>query len=167
MNYSKIYECDTANGYGIRYTIFVSGCEHHCKQCHNPSTWDFNYGAEWTDIQQNEMVSYLKAHSYVNGVTISGGDPLHPRNINTVLSIIKTVKNINKTVWVYTGYTYEYLSTLPIWNELSKYIDILVDGEFEIDKKDLRLLFRGSSNQRLIDVQSSIKENKVILYEHD
>lgn len=170
MNYSNIKFNDIANGEGIRTSLFVSGCTHHCKHCFNPETWDFNYGNIFTQEVQDKIISSL-APSHINGLTLLGGEPMEPANQKGLLNFIKTVKQIypTKTIWCYTGYLFdeELLKSsrahCPWTREFLSYIDILVDGEFKIDLKDITLRFKGSSNQRVIDVQESLKQNKVIL----
>ncbi len=150
MNYCGIYKSDSCNGIGWRTVLFVSGCNHSCKNCQNPKTWDKNYGKEFTDKTLNDLITYIKP-DYIDGLTLSGGDPLFPDNREEVLKICKTIKTIlpNKTIWLYTGYTYEDVKDLEIFN----YIDVVVDGKYEEDKRDLSLEFRGSSNQRIIDLR--------------
>lgn len=151
MNYCGIYRCDCCNGIGFRTVLFVSGCNHQCKNCQNPKTWDKNYGKEFTDETLNILIEQLQK-PYIDGLTLSGGDPLFPDNREEVLRICKTIKTIfsNKTIWLYTGYKYEEVRDL----EIMKYIDIIVDGQFIEEQQDLSLAFRGSSNQNIIDVKT-------------
>lgn len=164
MNFHKITTNDIANGRGVRVVLWVSGCNHKCKECHNPQTWDINSGIPFTE---NDYTILYKAldKPYIDGITFSGGDPLHPNNRETVYNISTQLKKDlpNKTQWVYTGYSWEDIYNLPIMNNL----DVLVDGEFKIDLKDITLLFKGSSNQRLIDVQATIKNNNEIILWQD
>ena len=170
MNYANIKYNDIANGEGVRTSLFVSGCTHHCPHCFNPETWDFNYGNELTEEVENKNLESLKPN-HINGLTLLGGEPMESANQKGLLSLVKKVKELlpNKTIWCYTGYLFdeELLKTsrarCPWTDELLSYIDILVDGEFKIDLKDITLRFKGSSNQRIIDVQKSLKENEVIL----
>lgn len=170
MNYGNIKYNDIANGEGVRVSLFVSGCTHHCKNCFNPETWDFNYGKPFTKEIEDNIISAL-APDHINGLTLLGGEPMEPANQKALLDFVKRVKSIypNKTIWCYSGYLFdtELLSEsrahCPWTKELLSYIDILVDGEFKEDLKDITLRFKGSSNQRVIDVQKSLKENKVIL----
>lgn len=161
MNYAKIVKFDIANGPGIRTTLFVTGCSHHCPFCHNPETWNPYAGNPFTNYTLDELDESL-AHPYIAGLTLSGGDPLYPMNINTITDIIIHVreKYPEKSIWLYTGYEYESVKSLSFMN----YIDVLVDGEFEIDKKDISLIYCGSTNQRVIDVKESLKLGKVVLY---
>lgn len=170
MNFGNIKFNDIANGEGVRTSLFVSGCTHHCPHCFNPETWDFNYGKEFTLEIQDKIIKSL-APSHINGLTLLGGEPMEPANQKGLLEFVKRVKQTypNKTIWCYSGYLFdkELLSPsrahCPWTKELLSYIDILVDGEFKIDLKDITLRFKGSSNQRVIDVQESLKQNKVIL----
>lgn len=171
MNYADIKQYDVANGPGVRVSLFVSGCTHHCKECFNPETWDFKYGTEFTQETIEEIVEYL-APEYVKGLTLLGGDPLERENQAAVLELVKRVREVypKKNIWCYTGYLFEQdivgkmFQECDITKELMSYIDVLVDGEFVLEKKDLGLVFRGSSNQRIIRVQESLRENKICLW---
>lgn len=160
MNYCKINKVDVANGLGIRVSLFVSGCRNRCRGCFNKETWDFNYGEEFTSDTVDEIIKLLEP-DHIKGLSILGGDPFEPENIKTVLKLCREVKKrySSKDIWVYTGYLYEEFDKHPIMN----YIDILVDGQFIEELKDISLRFRGSSNQRIIDVKSSIHSGSVIL----
>ncbi len=170
MNYGNIKYYDIANGEGVRVSLFVSGCTHHCKNCFNKETWDFNYGKPFTKETEDDIIAHLSP-DYINGLTLLGGEPMEPANQHTLLPFVKRVKALypNKTIWCYSGYLFdsELLSPsrahCPFTRELLSYIDILVDGEFKEELKDITLRFKGSSNQRVIDVQKSLKENKIIL----
>lgn len=172
MNYATIKKHDIANGTGIRVSLFVSGCTHHCKGCFNPETWDFNYGSEYTEATENEILQAL-APSYIKGLTLLGGEPFEPQNQPTLLKLCKKVKEQypNKTIWCYTGYNYEMdilagkLGDHEITDALIHLIDVLVDGPFVEAKKDLRLRFKGSSNQRIIDVPKSLKHDEIVLWD--
>lgn len=172
MNYADIKKADVANGVGVRVSIFVSGCRHACKNCFNQELWNFNYGKEFTEKEIEKIIKEMD-HSYIAGLTLLGGEPLEHVNQQGLLPLVKKVKEKfpNKNIWCYTGFTFEtdVLDRMcKDWNEtreLLSYIDVLVDGKFEEDKKDLKLKFRGSSNQRIIDVQKSLKENRTVLYE--
>ena len=150
MNYCEIKKYDIANGDGVRVSLFVSGCRNHCKGCFNPETWDFNYGDLYTEEIENEITEALKPE-YISGLTVLGGDPFEPENIEAVTALCKRVKELypEKTIWVYTGYYFEDFKD----REIMKYIDVLVDGPFEMDKKDISLRFRGSSNQRILNIK--------------
>ena len=153
MYYGKIKPLDIANGPGVRVSLFVSGCRNRCKGCFNPETWDFNYGQEFTWETLHEIEEYLK-NPNVSGLSILGGDPFEPENREWVETLCAYIHHNcpDKTIWVWTGYSWEDLYELPVM----KYIDVLVDGKFEEDLKDLRLKYRGSSNQRVIDIPKSL-----------
>ena len=159
-NYAKINKYDIANGPGVRISVFLSGCEHYCKGCFNSEAWDFNYGKPFTDETIQEIVNAMKP-DYIKGITILGGEPMHPRNIETLYQIVSSIKNKypKKTIWVYTGYTLEDLLDMDdiYVSSCLVYIDVLVDGRFMEELKDLTLRFKGSSNQRIIDVQETMK----------
>jgi anaerobic ribonucleoside-triphosphate reductase activating protein len=161
LNYIKITPIDVANGVGCRVVLWTAGCEHHCKECHNPNTWNPNAGMLFDRNAEDKLFEVL-SKPFISGLTLSGGDPLHPNNIDEITSLCKKIKEKlpQKTIWCYTGSVYEDIKDI----ELMKYLDVLVDGEFQIDNKDITLLFRGSSNQRLIDVPKTIKCNSVVLY---
>lgn len=165
MNYIKISKCDTANGTGIGVVLWVSGCNRHCHGCHNPQTWDFNAGQPFTEDTMQELLEALNK-PYISRLTLSGGHPLEPKNLEVVYKIIKTVKENfpNKSIWLYTGYIFEYaLPNNDVYNIVSL-CDVVVDGRYNEHEKDISLAWRGSSNQRVIDVQKSLKQNEVILY---
>lgn len=172
MNYADIKQFDVANGPGIRISLFVSGCTHHCKGCFNEVAWDFNYGTLFTKDTIEQILEYLQP-KYIAGLTILGGEPFEPQNQKEVLSLVKEVRKRypEKSIWCYSGYDFEkdilgvMSKTYPETLELIKNLDVLVDGKFMLEKKDLGLRFRGSSNQRIIKVPESLKENKVVLWE--
>ena len=163
IKYAKIREMDVANGDGIRVSLFVQGCEFKCKGCFNPETWDFNGGKEWTKEVEKNFISLIQK-PHIKGVTILGGEPMHPKNIDTVSELIHNIKSAceDKTVWVYTGFSYEYLLDNFYYSLVN--IDVLVDGRFIEEQKDLSLKFKGSTNQRIIDVKKSLKKDMVVLY---
>ena len=170
MHYADIKKIDIANGEGVRTSLFVSGCTHHCKGCFNEETWDFHYGKPYTKEIEDEIVKSLDK-DFINGLTLLGGEPMEPANQKALLPLVKRVKELykDKTIWCYTGYLFdsELLSPsrayAPWTREFLSYIDILVDGEFKLALKDITLRFKGSSNQRIIDVHKSLKEGKVVL----
>lgn len=172
MYYADIKKADVANGVGVRVSVFVSGCTHHCKDCFNKQAWDFLYGNEFTEREIEKVVN-LMDHSYVSGLTLLGGEPFEHVNQQGLLPLVKKVKEKfpNKNIWCYSGYTFEkdiIERMCKEWKEtpeLLSYIDVLVDGEFQEDKKDIKLKFRGSSNQRIIDVKKSLKNNKTVLFD--
>lgn len=169
MNYIKITKSDIANGIGIRTVLWVSGCTMHCKECHNQSTWNFNAGQLFTNDTMNELLNSL-IPDYVAGLTLSGGHPLEKQNQQQIANIVKTVKAKypTKTIWLYTGYLYENILKMPfVVRDILPYIDILVDGKYDCTKRDITLAWCGSSNQRVIDIQKSLKENKVILFKEE
>lgn len=164
MNYHKIITDDQLNGDGLRVVLFVSGCNHHCKGCQNPQTWNPNSGQEFTDKDKEKILEML-SEDYISGITLSGGDPLYPANIDCIYDLIKSIRNkydITKDIWLYTGYKFEDI--LPFFKELLKNIDVLVDGEFIEELADKKYKWVGSTNQRVIDVQQSLNENTVVLY---
>lgn len=171
MNYSVIKKHDVANGPGVRVSLYVSGCSHHCKNCFNPETWDKNYGSIFTLKERIEIIDALRP-DYIEGLTILGGDPIEPYNISEVIKLIKSVKVVypDKSIWLYTGYKFEDLLSeklIPdrnIRDDIIRYIDVIVDGEFEEENKVIDLRFRGSTNQRIIDIKKSIKEDSIILW---
>ena len=172
MNYSLIRPCDIANGPGVRVSLFVSGCTHYCPGCFQPETWDFNYGKKFTDETIWEILRLLEPN-YIDGLTVLGGEPLDQRNMDDVWALLDVVRRMGppeKTVWLYTGSTLEFLNARPYkYGRLTKSIlnkvDILVDGPFVEAKKDLRLKFCGSSNQRLIDLRKTEETGKIVLWE--
>lgn len=172
MNYAEIKTCDIANGPGIRVTLFVSGCTHRCQNCFNEETWDFKYGSPFTADTENELINALRP-AYVKGLTLLGGEPLEHSNQQGLLPFIRRVKKElpGKDIWCYTGYTYErdvlerMCAEWEETKELLSYIDVLVDGEFVQALKDLGLRFRGSSNQRIIDLPKSLRTGKTVLWE--
>ena len=162
MRYNKIRKMDISNGPGVRVSIFVQGCSFNCKNCFNPETHDFNKGKEFTYDTINKLLE-LSDKEYINGLSILGGEPLHEFNILGTIKLAKAFKEKfpDKTIWVWTGFLFENV----INKDIFKYIDVLVDGRFEEEHKDIRLKYCGSTNQRVIDIQQSVKKNKVILYE--
>ena len=174
MKYSEIKYFDIANGPGIRTSLFVSGCTHHCKGCFNEMTWDFNAGLEYTTEVEGEIISSLSP-SFIAGLTLLGGEPMEVRNQEGIVGLVKKIKNEmpDKTIWLFSGYTFEELldkdnkrchgeHTMDILEN----VDVLVDGKFVLELKNQGLKFRGSSNQRIIDMKRSLDENKVVLTEY-
>ncbi len=172
MNYAEIKDCDIANGLGVRISLFVSGCTHHCKGCFNEATWDFNYGKPFTKEVEDKIIEMMKP-SYINGLTLLGGEPFELANQHALLPFIRRVKETypNKNIWAYSGYLLDrdLLKESRAHDEdtinLLSYIDVLVDGPFVLSLKDISLKFKGSSNQRIIDVKKSLEKNEVVLYE--
>ena len=147
MNYAGIKKTDIANGPGVRVSLFVSGCRNHCPGCFNPETWDFNYGEPFTRKTEKEIIKALRP-SWIQGLSILGGDPMEPENQKALLPLLKRIRVMcpGKDVWLYTGYTYEAVRD----SEILKWVDVLVDGPFIEAEKDISLAFRGSRNQRII-----------------
>lgn len=164
MRYAQMRKCDVANGSGIRTSLFVQGCTRHCKGCFNSETWDFAGGMEWTSQTEDEFVE-LTGKPHIKGATILGGEPMEPENRGAVTALLKRLKETypEKDIWMYSSYTFEELKEDE--GNVLNYLDVLVDGEFVEEKKDLSLRFRGSSNQRVIRVQDSLKEGKIVLWE--
>lgn len=165
MNYMEIKKTDIANGPGVRVSLFVSGCTHHCKGCFNPDTWDFCAGKPFDSEVENELISLL-SRDYIAGLTLLGGEPMEPENRTALLPFLKKVREMlpEKNIWCYSGYTFEELIDSGA-KDILALIDVLVDGEFILEKKDIRLAFRGSSNQRILDVQTSLSSNEAVFYE--
>lgn len=164
MNYADIKYPDIANGPGIRVSLFVSGCQRRCEGCFNPEAWDFTYGKKWSRKSEQRLLELLEKPQ-VAGLSILGGDPLESMNVNKVDDICTHVRwtfGDNKTIWLWTGYTWEDIRARKV--NLLKYLDVLVDGPFQIDKKDLTLPYCGSSNQRVIDVQKSLASGEIVLF---
>lgn len=169
MNYADIKKIDVANGEGVRVSVFVSGCNHHCKGCFNQCAWDFNYGKEFSEKEEQQIIDYMN-HDYISGLSLLGGEPLEPRNQEGLLPLVKKVKKKfpNKNIWCYTGFDFEkdvvgkMAKDNETTRELLKYIDVIVDGKFEEDKRDLKLQFRGSSNQKIVDVKKSLQTGQIV-----
>ena len=171
MNYAEIKKTDIANGEGVRVSLFVSGCRRHCKNCFNQIAWDFGYGKPLTEEVEEEIITALSPY-YIAGLTLLGGDPMEPENQRALLPFVKKVRARlpEKDIWCFTGYTYsggtlaEEQVRLPETSEFISLFDVLVDGRFVEELKDIRLKFRGSSNQRVIDVPKSLQTGQVVLY---
>ena len=172
MYYGEIKNCDIANGIGVRVTLFVSGCRNHCPGCFQPETWDFAYGKPFTEETEAYLLELLKPE-YINGLTLLGGDPFEPENQKALLPFLKKMKETYpiKDIWAYSGYTWEQLisgnhhANVSETPELLSLIDVLVDGPFIQEKKNIRLRFRGSENQRIINVKRSIEDKHVVMWE--
>ncbi|MFR4439383.1 MAG: anaerobic ribonucleoside-triphosphate reductase activating protein [Hungatella sp.] len=162
MRYHNITKDDMLNGEGLRTVLWVAGCNHNCRECHNPITWDIRGGIPFDQAAKQELFEELD-RPYISGVTLSGGDPLHPENREDIGKLIEEISECfpNKTIWLYTGYTWEQILALPYIRK----VDVVVDGEFVIALKDPKLHWKGSSNQRVIDVQHSLLLGEVVLYE--
>ena len=170
MYFGNIIKCDIEDGIGVRVSLFVSGCRHHCKGCFQPETWDFNYGEEFTDKTEAELLEALKP-DYIDGLTLLGGEPFEPENQKVLYPFLKKLREYfpNKNVWCYSGYTFEELcgNAHPVTDvtvPMLELIDVLVDGEFVQELKNISLQFRGSSNQRILDVKESLKNGTPQIY---
>lgn len=172
MNYAKIKWCDVSNGPGVRVSLYVSGCRNHCKNCFNPETWDFAYGEQFTREVEDSIIDGLKP-SYIKGFTLLGGDPFEPENAVVLAPFMERMRKAypDKSFWCFTGYDYEAdlltgkKGDIDTVMRLLKCFDVLVDGKFVEELKDLNLLFRGSSNQRIILVQPSLESDDVVLWD--
>lgn len=162
MKYRKIRKMDIADGPGVRVSIFFQGCDFHCKNCFNPETWSWDCGEEFNDEVIDKILDLAK-FDYITGLSILGGEPMHPNNIMGTLKLAKVFKTRypQKTIWSWSGYKYEDI----LKPEVLKYLDVLVDGQYIDSKRDPRLKWCGSTNQRVIDVAKSLKENKIVILE--
>ena len=177
MNYAKIDKISVADGIGVRTVLYVSGCSLHCKGCHNPECWDYSFGKPFTEDTMQELLLDLK-EDYIRGVTISGGHPLDGYNLPEVYKIVKRIKMVypNRDIWLYTGYTWDQILiqeqiyedhevNSPSSLDVVKLCDVIVDGPYMEELRDISLPFRGSSNQHIIDVQKSLNKNEVVLWQ--
>ena len=170
MYYSTIKDCDIANGTGVRITLFVSGCTNRCKNCFQPQTWDFSFGEPFTEQTEEKLLAMLKP-DYISGLTLLGGEPMEPQNQRALVPFLQKVRKTypQKNIWCFTGFTYDMLKTdgshprCEVTDEMLSLIDVLVDGKYVDELKDLTLQFRGSSNQRLIDMNKTRKNGEVTL----
>lgn len=171
MNYGEIKNCDIANGEGVRVSLFVSGCTHHCKNCFNAQTWDFSFGSPFTK-ETEDMILSLLAPAYINGLSLLGGEPFEPDNQRALLPFLKRVRAQypDKTIWCYSGYTLESdllsesRARCEVTDEMLSCLDVLVDGEFIEEQKNISLAFRGSENQRVIDVPKTLASGNLVWY---
>lgn len=170
MNYGQVFYADTANGIGARISLFVSGCTHHCPGCFNEETWDFNFGDPFTREVEDDIIEHLRP-SYIDGLSLLGGEPMEAQNQRALLPFLERVKHEvpHATVWIYSGYTFEELldkENRRCHTEATRRIlelaDILVDGKFILAEKDMKLRFRGSRNQRILELKESLKENRPV-----
>ena len=181
MRFASMRNLDISNGEGVGVSLFVQGCDRHCFNCFNPDTWDFNGGKEWTEETKNKFIKLID-RPYINRISVLGGEPLAEQNLDEVLSLIKEIRISfpDKTIWLYTGYDFDLLNSkyneykytpfaanadewLTRWEIISN-VNVLVDGEYIDEQRDITLKWRGSSNQRVIDVKQSLTQNKVVLY---
>lgn len=171
MHYGNIKNYDIADGEGVRVTLFCSGCTNRCEGCFQPETWDFFYGKEYTKETEDQLIQML-TNPNIQGLTLLGGDPFEPSNQRTLITLLRRVKQElpTKDVWAYTGFVYEQdllegqRKHTEVTDEMLSYIDVLVDGPFVIDEKDISLYFRGSTNQRVIDMPKTLKSGSVVIY---
>ena len=174
MNYEDIKYCDVANGEGVRVSLFVSGCTHHCKECFNKEAWDFHYGNPFTQKEIDRILEYLKPN-YIAGLSLLGGEPMEPVNQEGILPLLRVVKQTypEKNIWCYTGYLFDkdvldkMCKESEVTKEIVSYLDIVVDGEFMIDRKNLKINFRGSDNQRIIDVKKTLDAGEIVHWERE
>lgn len=174
MYYGALKKTDIANGPGVRVSLFVSGCTHHCRDCFNPETWNFQYGQEYTDRVLVEILEALEPE-YIRGITVLGGEPFEPENQRELLALYRAIRETypNKTIWVYSGYLMdqqlqqESRARIEITDEILSMIDVLVDGEFVAEQKNISLKFRGSENQRIIDVAQSLAKGRIVVIPDD
>lgn len=171
MNYAEIKNCDIANGIGVRISLFVSGCTHHCKGCFNEVAWDFDYGTPFTQETIDKILDMMRP-SYIRGLTLLGGEPFEPQNQGPIVELLRQIKEKmpEKSVWAFSGYLFDRdilsgrLGDWKVTQEYLSYLDVLVDGPFVEAKKNLSLRFRGSENQRIIDVPASLAQGKIVLW---
>ncbi|WP_449148483.1 anaerobic ribonucleoside-triphosphate reductase activating protein [Stomatobaculum sp.] len=170
MNYGQVFYADTANGIGARISLFVSGCTHHCPGCFNEETWDFNFGDPFTKEVEDDIIEHLRP-SYIDGLSLLGGEPMEAQNQRALLPFLERVKQEvpHATVWIYSGYTFEELLDTEnrrchteVTRRILELADILVDGKFILAEKDVKLRFRGSRNQRILELKESLKENRPV-----
>ena len=174
MNYADIKYWDVANGEGVRVSLFVSGCTHHCKECFNKEAWDFHYGNPFTQKEIDRILEYLKPN-YIAGLSLLGGEPMEPVNQEGILPLLRVVKQTypEKNIWCYTGYLFDkdvldkMCKESEVTKEIVSYLDIVVDGEFMIDRKNLKINFRGSDNQRIIDVKKTLDAGEIVHWERE
>ena len=172
MNYAEIKNCDIANGPGVRVSLFVSGCTHHCPGCFNQVAWDFDYGKPFTQETIDSILAMLQP-GYIKGLTLLGGEPFEPENQPAVVELLRQIKAKypEKSIWAFSGYLFDRdilacrLGPWEITREYLSYLDVLVDGPFVESRKNLSLRFRGSENQRIIDVPASLAENRIVLWQ--
>lgn len=172
MNYATIKYYDIANGEGVRTSLFVSGCRHHCKDCFNSEAWPFDYGAPFSSDIENEIISSISPY-YIAGLTVLGGEPMEKENQEALLPFLENVRNVypDKSIWLYSGFTYEELTGIspsrafsPISKSILELCDVLVDGRFIAGEKDISLQFRGSRNQRIINLKATLRSGDIVLW---
>lgn len=168
MRYGAIKKRDIANGIGVRVVLFVSGCTHHCKGCFQPETWSFDYGQDYTKATEDEILEALRP-AFIDGLTLLGGEPFEPQNQAELIKLLRRIRKElpEKTVWAFSGYTFDELTgesraRCAVTDEMLSMVDVLVDGEFVEEKRNISLQFRGSENQRLIDVPETLKSGQIV-----
>lgn len=169
MNYSGIKYADMINGIGIRVSLFVSGCNHACKDCFNAETWNPKYGKPFTEVQENEIIEFFKKYGKtIKGLSLLGGDPTFPANITPLINFLKKFKTElpDRDIWLWSGFTWDEIMADHKRKELIEMCDVLIDGKFVAELKDLNLKWRGSSNQRVIDIKKSLASGEVQLFEY-
>lgn len=172
MNYAEIKNCDIANGPGVRISLFVSGCTHHCKGCFNEVAWDFDYGTPFTQETIDKILDMMRP-GYIRGLTLLGGEPFEPQNQGPIVQLLRQIKEKmpEKSIWAFSGYLFDRdilsgrLGDWSVTQEYLSYLDVLVDGPFVEARKNLSLRFRGSENQRIIDVPASLAQGKIVLWQ--
>lgn len=171
MNYHLIQTDDMNNGEGLRTTLFVSGCSHRCKGCQNPQTWDSDSGFVFDNKSYKELMCCI-SKDYISGLTLTGGDPLYEQNVHDIYNIVQDIKAMfpHKTIWIYTGYTFEDIfnnndEVYKVRQDIVRLCDVMVDGKYQEELRDVSYHWAGSTNQRVIDIQKSLKENKIFLHE--
>lgn len=171
MRYGAIKKRDIANGIGVRVVLFVSGCTHHCKGCFQPETWNFEYGQDYTQTTEDELIEALRPN-FIDGLTLLGGEPFEPQNQEVLIRLLRRIRKElpTKTVWAFSGYTFEELTGesrahCNVTDEMLSMVDVLVDGEFVEEKRNISLQFRGSENQRLIDVPKTLASGQIVWWQ--
>lgn len=171
MRYGAIKKRDIANGIGVRVVLFVSGCTHHCKGCFQPETWNFEYGQDYTQTTEDELIEALRP-DFIDGLTLLGGEPFEPQNQEVLIRLLRRIRKElpTKTVWAFSGYTFEELTGesrahCNVTDEMLSMVDVLVDGEFVEEKRNISLQFRGSENQRLIDVPKTLASGQIVWWQ--
>lgn len=167
MNYLKIDKCDYLNGVGVGVVLWLSGCNHHCSGCQNQKSWNINAGQPFDKKAENELIEHL-IQPYISRLTLSGGDPLHENNLEDVLNLVNKIRLLlpEKTIWLYTGYTFEQCVENTTRRQIISKCDVLVDGRYVDSQRDITLRWRGSMNQRVIDVQASLQNKEIVLYDN-
>jgi len=171
VNIANIKKTDIADGTGVRVSVFVSGCTHHCKNCFNPETWNFDYGTPYTEQTEQEIIDALK-RPYIRGLTLLGGEPFEPDNQRVLVALLRRIRSElpEKDIWCYSGYTFEELTgesraRCEVTDEMLSMLNVLVDGEYVDELRNIRLRFRGSENQRILDIIQSLRDHKAVVWQ--